>query len=164
MRGGVDFDAERVRDLRSIGCTHRRGSAIAVYGTHGCRGIAYWRCWRIAQNRLPSGSIAMGSSGPLVPPSKYAPSAYRGYTTASGCVLADVILTGASHAGSTITGPTVLASLHKITSSTGAGLTPKSIDFTQPKQDSQNLQNCYWCVKIENRDFVPSTRMRVIGG
>jgi hypothetical protein len=70
----------------------------------------------------------MGSSGPLVPPSKYAPSAYRGYTTAYGCVLA---------------------------SYTGAGLTPKSIDFTQPKQDPQNLQNCYWYVKIENRNFVP---------
>jgi ABC-type branched-subunit amino acid transport system substrate-binding protein len=86
---------------------------------------------------------------------EYEPGTYPGFEATYGYVLADVLLTGAAGAGHNITGPAVFASLQKITSYTGAGLIPRPMDFAKPKTDPQNLQNCYWYTKIENRNFIP---------
>ncbi|HXA31161.1 MAG TPA: ABC transporter substrate-binding protein [Acidimicrobiales bacterium] len=85
---------------------------------------------------------------------KYSPSVYPGYEVQYGYVLADELITGAQKAGSTITGATIYSALRKTKAYAGAGLTPKPINFTKPMTTPQNVQNCYWYVKIQNRNFV----------
>jgi ABC-type branched-subunit amino acid transport system substrate-binding protein len=94
---------------------------------------------------------------------KYAPGTFPGFEATWGYVLADVIVTGAAGAGDNITGSSVFASLQKITSYTGAGLIPRAVDFAKPKTDPQNLQSCFWYVKLENRTYIPVSEKPVCG-
>ena len=86
---------------------------------------------------------------------QYAPSSYPGFFVTYGYVLADVLVAGALNAGTHVTGPSVLAALHKITAYDGAGLTAKTLDFTKSKTDPANLESCYWYVQLVHKQFIP---------
>jgi ABC-type branched-subunit amino acid transport system substrate-binding protein len=94
---------------------------------------------------------------------KYSPGSFAGFYFDYGYVLTDLLIQGIERTQGSVTGPNVIKALGKITNYTGAGLTPKAINFTISKTAPQNRENCFWYVQIKNKKFVDTSSKPVCG-
>jgi branched-chain amino acid transport system substrate-binding protein len=94
---------------------------------------------------------------------KYAPGDPLDFSATEGYIQSSLLLQGLQGVHGTATPQSLGAAIKKITNFTGQGLIAKPLNFTLPKSAPQNLQSCFWYLKIKNAKFVPDDQKPICG-
>jgi ABC-type branched-subunit amino acid transport system substrate-binding protein len=94
---------------------------------------------------------------------KYAPGNPGGFYATEGYLEADLLIQAIAGVKGAITTNTVGAAMKSLTDYTGAGLIPRPLNFSLPKTATQNQENCFWYVKIKNKQFVSEDAAAICG-
>jgi branched-chain amino acid transport system substrate-binding protein len=92
---------------------------------------------------------------------KYAPGTFPGDLESLAWASTDLLLTGIGKVQGDVTPSTLIAALHTVTNYDAGGLLPGPLNFSVPP--TQNLQKCFYFVKIEGKAYVPSPKTPVCG-